>query len=215
MKILFAFFVFFSLNSFAQSDVDTKSQAVLDKLSSKMKTLKSFYIEFSANIKNDDTGTNENVIGKGWVKDDKYYVSYGDNTIISNGMKTWTVVKEEKTCYETDADEDEDEESLNPKKLMTIWENGFKNKYVKETSLNNEKVDVINLFPKEAGSVEYHTITLYISKSKNELKRVIMKMKDGTVMTYNLKKFTSNPSVADTKFVYDKSKYPGYTLIRD
>jgi outer membrane lipoprotein-sorting protein len=42
-----------------------------------------------------------------------------------------------------------------------------------------------------------------------------MKTKDGTVMTYNLSKFTSNPSVDDSKFVFDPKKYPGYTVIKD
>ena len=41
---------------------DAKSQGILDKLSTKMKGLKSFYIEFSANIKNADSGQNENEI---------------------------------------------------------------------------------------------------------------------------------------------------------
>ena len=31
------------------------------------------------------TGTNENETGKGWVKGDKYFANYNDNTIISNG----------------------------------------------------------------------------------------------------------------------------------
>ena len=123
-------------------------------------------------------------------------------------------VKEEKAAYETDADED-DEESINPKKLMTIWEGGFKNKYVKEMDLGGEMVDVINLYPKNAAKVEYHTVILYISKSSNELKKVILKMKDGTVMTYRLTKFESNPTISDSKFVFDKSKYPGYTVIKD
>jgi hypothetical protein len=43
---------------------DAKSQGILDKLSTKMKGLKSFYIEFSANIKNADSGQNENETGK-------------------------------------------------------------------------------------------------------------------------------------------------------
>ena len=82
---------------------DAKSQGILDKLSSKMKGMKSFYIEFSANIKNADSGQNDNETGKGWVKGNKFYASYGENTIISNGVKTWTVVKEEKSVYESDA----------------------------------------------------------------------------------------------------------------
>lgn len=211
MKFLASLFIILSFTSFGQ---DAKSQGILDKLSTKMKGQKSFYIEFSANIKNTTNGTNESETGKGWVKGNKFYASYGDNTIISNGVKTWTVVKEEKSVYETDANED-DEETMNPKKLMTIWESGFKNKYEKEDKLNNEAVHVINLYPKVPAKVDYHTITLYISKATNELKKAVMKTKDGTTMTYTLTKFTSNPTVEDTKFVFDIKKYPGYTLIKD
>ena len=211
MRILFTLFILVSFTSYGQ---DAKSQGILDKLSTKMKSQKSFYIEFSANIKNATSGTNESETGKGWVKGSKFYASYGENTIISNGVKTWTIVKEEKSVYETDANEN-DEESMNPKKLMTIWESGFKNKYEKEDKLNNEAVHVINLFPKNPAKVDYHTITVYISKTSNELKKAVMKSKDGTTMTYSLSKFTSNPEIEDTKFVFDLKKYPGYNLIKD
>jgi outer membrane lipoprotein-sorting protein len=193
---------------------DAKSQGILDKLSTKMKGMKSFYIEFSANIKNADSGQNDNETGKGWVKGNKFYASYGENTIISNGVKTWTVIKEEKSVYESDASED-DEESMNPKKLMTIWETGFKNKFDKEDKLGGETVSVISLFPKNPSKSDFHTIILYIGKADNELKKATMKSKDGTTMTYSLTKFTSNPDVDDSKFVFDKKKYPGYPVIKD
>jgi outer membrane lipoprotein-sorting protein len=179
-----------------------------------MKGYKTFYIEFSANIKNTSNGTNETETGKGWVKGDKFTASYGENTIISNGVKTWTVVKEEKSVYETDASESDDE-SINPKKLMTIWESGFKNKYEKEDKLNNETVHVINLYPKNPAKVDYHTIVLYISKATNELKKAVLKSKDGTTMTYSVTKFTANPTVEDSIFVFDSKKYPGYKVIKD
>jgi outer membrane lipoprotein-sorting protein len=213
MRAILLFATLFTLgtSAFAQ---DAKSQGILDKLSAKMKAQKSFYIEFSASIKNADNGTNESETGKGWVKGEKFYASYGDNTIISNGIKTWTIIKEEKMVYETDANE-KDEESMNPKELMTIWETGFKNKYEREDKLNNESVHVISLYPKNPGKVDYHTITLYISKSTNELKKAVMKTKDGTTMTYTITKFQSNPTVEDSKFVFDIKKYPGYELIKD
>ncbi len=213
MKPLLSLLLLLFLNaqlSFAQ---DAKAQAILDKLSNKMKGLKSFYIEFSATIKNSETGTNESQTGKGWVKGNKFSASYGENTIISNGLKTWTIVKEEKSVYESDAADDED--GINPKKLMTIWESGFKNKFIKEDKLNGESVNVIDLYPKNPAKAEYHTIVLYISKSDGELKKAIMKAKDGTVMTYSLTKFTENPDVDDSKFVFDKKKYPGYPVIKD
>lgn len=212
MKYVFTLFAIFSL--ITANAQDEKSQAILDKMSTKMKGFKSFYIEFSANIKNSANGTNSTETGKGWVKGDKFTATYGDNTIISNGIKTWTIVKEEKTVYETDAN-DTDEESINPKKLMTIWETGFKNKYDREDKLNNEAVHVINLYPKNPAKVEYHTIVLYVSKATNELKKAVLKTKDGTTMTYTVTKFQANPTVEDSMFVFDSKKYPGYTVIKD
>jgi len=212
MKYVFTLLAILTFSaSFSQ---DEKSQGILDKLSTKMKGMTSFYIEFSANIKNTTTGINSTETGKGWVKGDKFTASYGENTIVSNGKKTWTIVKEEKSVYETDA-ADADEESLNPKKLMTIWESGFKNKYEKEDKLNNEAVHVINLYPKNPAKVDYHTIVLYISKTGNELKKAVMKSKDGTTTTYSVTKFTANPTVEDSIFVFDPKKYPGYTVIKD
>ena len=211
MRFLLAILFLSVTTAFAQ---DAKADGILDDLSAKIKKMNSFYIEFSANIKNKVAGTDENETGKGWVKGDKYYASYGDITVLSNGMKTWTIVKEEKSVYEVDADE-EDEETINPKKLMTIWETGFKSKYVGEVKLSGELTHKINLFPKNPGSVEYHTITLYVSKSGGDLKKVIMKTKDATTMSYAISKFESNPSIPDSKFIFDKKKYPGYALIRD
>jgi len=213
MKLLLSICLVILGTTFSYSQ-DAKSQGILDKLSTKMKGLKSFYIEFSANVKNSDSGQNENETGKGWVKGSKFYASYGENTIISNGIKTWTIIKEDKSVYESDASGD-DEESINPKKLMTIWETGFKNKFDRDDKVNGEAVSVINLFPKNPAKNEYHTIILYISKSGNELKKAVMKAKDGTVMTYSLTKFTSNPDIDDSKFVFDKKKFPGYPVIKD
>lgn len=193
---------------------DAKADAILDKVSAKIKGLKTFYVEFSATIKNSSNGTNSNMSGKGWVKGDKFSATYGETTLISNGIKSWSIVKEEKTVYETDASGD-DEESINPKKLMTIWESGFKSKYDKEETLNGEKVHVIFLYPKNPKKANYHTIIIYISKEDNELKKAIMKANDGTVSTFTMTKFTSNPAIEDSKFVFDKSKYPGYTVVKD
>ena len=89
MKYVFTFLAVLAFTtSFGQ---DEKSQAILDKLSTKMKGMTSFYIEFSANIKNTTTGTNSTETGKGWVKGEKFTASYGENTIVSNGKKTWTM----------------------------------------------------------------------------------------------------------------------------
>lgn len=214
MKIILLITVlFFSISQLHCQTELTKSQKILNKLSKKMKSLKSFYIEYSANIKNDELKQNDDFSGKGWVKNNKYYATYADNAIICNGLKTWTIITKDKEVYESDNSDDED--GINPKKLMTIWETGFKNKYIKEDKLSGESVDVIDLYPKNPKTADYNTIVIYISKSKNELKKAVMKSNDGSIMTYKVTKFTSNPEIKDTKFAFDKKNYPGYKVIKN
>lgn len=197
----------FTNNVLAQ---DKKAQDILNKVSSKMKALKCFYVEFNATIKNKEKTETQN--GSGWVKGNKYNASYAGNIIISNGMKTWTIIKEEKTVYESDANDSDD---INPKKIMTIWETGFKNKYNKEESLNGEMAHVINLTPKAPAKSEFNSITIYISKSTNSLKKAVINSKDGSVITYSVTKMQDNPKTVDSNFVFEKKNYPGYTVIKD
>tara|TARA_R110002111_G_scaffold94094_3_gene146069 strand:- start:381 stop:1019 length:639 start_codon:yes stop_codon:yes gene_type:complete len=212
MKYLMIFIVLATSTLFAQND--EKSEKILNSMSSEIKKLNSFYVEFEMQVKNATTGEDSKQNGTGYVKGEKYYATLGQNILISNAQKNWTVVKEEKVTYQSDADE-EDEESINPKKLMTIWESGFKNKYAKQETLNGKKVHVINLFPTNPGEVSYHTIILYIGVDDNELKRAIMKTKDASIMTYTIEKFEKNKDIPDSKFVYNPQKFPGFKLIRD
>ncbi len=202
--------VLITSTSFSQT---INSEVILNKLSNSMKNLNTFYVEFNANIKNTSTGVNESEKGKGWVKGNKYFATYGDITLLSDGKKTWTVINEEQSVYESYASDDE--ESMNPKKLMTIWENGFKNKYEKASTFNGENVHVIKLFPINPDDADYHTILLYVTVKMNELKKAVMKTNDGTTMTYHLTKFVSNEEIADSKFIFNKTKYPGFAVIRD
>ena len=212
MKLFFATILFCSIAICGHSQT-SKSQSILNSLSSSMKKMSTFYVEFNANIKNSATGVNESEKGMGWVKGNKFFASYGEITLLSNGYKTWTIINEEKSVYESESSDDE--ESMNPKKLMTIWEEGFKNKYMKLTSFNGENVHVINLYPTDPENTDYHTIILYISEKSNALKKAIMKTNDGTTMSYHLTKFESNKPISDSKFTFNKSKYPGFAVIRD
>ncbi|RYM33020.1 outer membrane lipoprotein carrier protein LolA [Brumimicrobium glaciale] len=212
MKHLLIAVLFITSSIFAQSD--QKSEQILSEMSSEIKKMNSFYIEFTMNVKNPATGEDSNQKGIGYVKGNKYYASLGQNTLVSNAVKNWTIVKEEKVTYQSDVDLDNDE-SMNPKKLMTIWEEGFKNKYDQETTMNGKKVHQISLYPLKPSEVNYHTIVLYVEASNNQLLKAIMKTKDGSTMTYSIDVFEKNKSVPDSKFVYNPQNFPGYQLIRD
>lgn len=211
MKYILFSFLFLTGTIFAQND--KKSDDILDKLSNNIKGLNSFYMEFSININNPTTGENTNENGSGYVQGEKYFATFGSTVLISNSVKTWTVIKDEKVTYQGDVDEND--ETLTPKKLMTIWEEGFKSKYSKEMTVIGKKVHEINLYPINPGKVNYHTITVYVDVASNDLVRAIMKTKDGGIMTYTITKFEKNKAVTDSRFVYNPKNYPGYQLIRN
>lgn len=214
MKLKYLFFTLLFATStavFAQSD--QKSKQILEKVTNEIKSLNSFYISFNMKVKNEATGQNSNQDGFGYVKGNKYYASLGNNVVISNGIKSWTVVKDSKVTYLSDVSNNDD--AITPKKLMTIWDNGFKSKYDKITTLNGEQVHQISLYPIHPGDVNYHTIVVFISVKDNSLKKAIMKTKDGSTMTYTIKELTKNKPVNDTKFVYNPKDFPGYKLIRN
>jgi outer membrane lipoprotein-sorting protein len=206
MKIVTMIFLMLSSISFAQTD---KSKSILDELSKNVKSYNSFYLEFKSTVKNTDAGINEVVSGKGWVKGDKFFASFGKNTIISNGIKNWLISNEDKTVYISAVDESE--QTINPKKLMTLWEKDVKSKYVKEEKGEH----IIHLYPLKPSENDFHTIVLKISSSTKELKHVEVRMKDSTRLFYEILKLTPNVEVADSKFVYNKKDYPGYEEIED
>lgn len=214
MKLKYLFFTLLFTSSFAVfGQSDQKSKQILDKVTHSIESLNSFYISFNMKVQNTATGQNTNQDGFGYVKGNKYYASLGNNTVISNGLKSWTAVKDSKVTYLSDVSNDDD--AITPKKLMTIWDNGFKSKYDKQTTLNGKSVHQISLFPTNPGKVNYYTIVVYIGVKDNSLEKAIMKTKSGSTMTYTIKKLTKNKPVSDTKFVYNPKDFPGYKLIRN
>jgi outer membrane lipoprotein-sorting protein len=206
MKIIAMMCVMLVSVAFGQND---KSKSILEELSKKVKAYNSFYLEFKSSVKNSDAGINEVTEGKAWVKGDKFFANLGKNSIISNGIKNWLISSEDKTVYISTVDDSE--ESINPKKLMTIWEKDVKSKYIKE----EKGMHLIHLYPTNPANKDFHTIVLKISVAGKDLKHIEVRMKDSTRMFYDITKLTPNVEVLDTKFVYNSKEYPGYEEIED
>lgn len=213
MKYLLGFILLVgtSVSSFAQTD--TKAKTILDKVSAVTKTYKTIKLSYSLTITSPN-GSPISQKGDAYLKGDKYYIKTPDQTIYSNGTKIWTYLKSENECYVRDAD-DEDDDFAKPSKLLTIWEKGFTFKYSKEFMYKGKMVHEIFLFPKDKAKSKYHTIILKIDKAKNQVMHVHIKGKDGSHMKYSLDKFEKNVTIEDSKFVFNKAKFPGVEMIEE
>ncbi len=205
-------FAFAALTLLATSSVhaqdDPKSKAVVDALIAKSKSWTSFEADFASVLVNNASKLNVKQEGNVRVKGKLFNLALTDNTVINDGKAIWTYSK--KSNEVTVSDPADMDKELDPTKLFTIYEQGFKSQFVEEKKAADGTVEqVIKLFPLEPGKKPYHTVIMTIDKAKVQPKVVKVLYKDGNEVTYTLKKFTPNVDLYESVFVFDKSKYPG------
>ncbi|MBP8823112.1 MAG: outer membrane lipoprotein carrier protein LolA [Flavobacteriales bacterium] len=193
------------LHSFAQDD--PKSRAIVDALIAKNKSYKSFDADFSSRLVNTASKLDLTQEGNLKVKDRKFRLTLMDNTVINDGQALWTYSK--KTNEVSISDPGEMDETLDPANLFNVYEKGFKSQYVGAGTDGGVAVETINLFPLEPAKKAFHTVVLTVDKARMEPRKVVMKYKDGNVVTYSLKRFKPNAEMVDALFTFDKAKYPG------
>lgn len=192
------------------SDKDPKAKAILDKINKKYKAYKTISIDFEVSLKGE--GVNETIKGKAFKQGNKYAYDTEDYKVVCDGKSVWTYVKDDNQVTITsldDAAEDDETQMLNPTKLVSIWEKGFKYKMGTSTTVAGKKVKLIKLYPDQPKKYKFHTISLYVDDVKSEIVKIKVKGRDGVNMEYNLKKLKGDEAIPASKFKFDKSKYPG------
>lgn len=197
--------VLFVGTAFAQED---KAKAILDKVSSKTNGYKSIVISFDLIISSADNGDPIREKGKAYLKGDKYKIELADQDIYCDGETITTHLKEDSECYTQAVAETQEDGIVSPNDMLTIWEDGYKYKYIKETTYKGKAVHHINLFPKDAKNSKFFAVILKIDKAKNEVLSVLIKGKDGNNMKYDLTKFEKDVELPESTFVFDRSKHP-------
>lgn len=193
---------------------DAKAKGILDKLSAKAKTYSSMSATFEYTMKNVEEDIEETQSGSLVTQGDKYHLEIAGQKIISDGKTVWTVLDEAEEVQINEVPKaDETEDFISPTKILTLWEKGYKYKYNESSTLNGTAVDLINLYPEKADEQSFHTIKLYVNKSKMILAQIDIKGKDGTDFVYVIKTFKTNESIAANTFMFSTSNNPSYDVI--
>jgi outer membrane lipoprotein carrier protein len=195
------------VNTAAAQD-DPKSKAVLDKLVAKSKGYTSFEADFASRLYNKSSKLDVKQDGTMKVKGKKFRLQLDKNTVINDGATMWTYNKEANEVSINDPKEMDQE--LDPSKLFTMYETGFKSQFVSEgPDASGTVMQVLKLFPIDPAKKPYHTVVMTVDKAKLEPKSIQVNYKDGNEVTYTLKRFAPNVELADGLFTFDKAKYPG------
>jgi len=184
---------------------DQKAKSILDQLSKKTKSYTSIEAKFTNTFYSTVTDINEKQSGTLFLKDDSYRLEMEAQTIICDGETNWIYLEDEEEVNITEIDDEENE--LNPSKIFTIYENGYKYKFVKEDNKNYQ----IDLFPNESGP--FLKVELFIDKTKMQISSFTMIDKQGSQYKYEIDSFITNKEMSNDFFVFKTADYPNVDII--
>ena len=213
MKRIFfsAFFVMACLVS-VLAQTDQKGKSILAAVSKKYGAYTTLKTSFSYYIDNPQANIKQTVTGVLYTqpKTNKYYISMKDQDMISDGKNQWTYLKADKEVQLNDVDVSS--KSMNPAKIFTIYEKGFKYLYtgdVKEGGKLYHVVDLTPIDPKQS----FFKVRLTIDRQTKLIKRALIFDKNGSRYTYTITSFTPNPKVPASFFTFDAAKHPGVEVV--
>jgi outer membrane lipoprotein-sorting protein len=199
-----------SVNLMAQQD--PKAKEILDKLSLTTKSYKTIQIDFSFTLENKKNNVNQTNEGQVTLKGKSYrlHMPVFSMEVFCDGTTSWSYLTEAKECNINSVGDD-NEGSLNPANIFTIYEKGFNYAFVGEENLAGKEVQVLDLFPTDK-TKEFVKVRMYIDKTKSQIAKAQTFNKDGNTYTLLLKTMKTNIELKDDYFKFDKSKYPGVTM---
>lgn len=196
-----------TLPAFAQKD--KRAQTILDAMSKKYKSLKSYQAAFT--YTSAGAGAKESYKGDLTVKNEKFRLQLGGQEVFTDGKTMSTYIKESNEVNVQDYESGSTSE-LNPTQIYTIYQRGFDYRFLKEQKQGGRTVEVIELTPNRPKSA-IATIQISVDKADKSVRNWLIVNKDGKRTSYFITKFTPNVNAPDSLFVFDKAKYPGVEVV--
>jgi len=198
-----------SLNLSAQ---ENKAKTILDQVSEINKKYSSIKAEFSFKMDNAEEDVHENSEGSIILKGNKYRLYLMDVYTYFDGKTIYQHLVDAEEVNIKEASEEDEEKGLNPTKIFTLYETGFKFSYVEEQTTPAGVFHVIDLFPLDK-TRPFSRIRLHIDTKSLEIKSLVSIGKDGNNITIKIKKFEPNLDFKDSDFIFDQAAHPDVEVV--
>lgn len=210
LSVCAAALIFIAHPAMAQNDAKAKS--VLDAVSNKVKSLKSFKANFAFKLTGGKGGSvKDSKSGTLSVKGQKYHLEVSGQEIICDTKTVWTYNKEAKEVQVSNYNPTE--QSMSPAKLLTnFYDKDYNYSYKGEKKSQGKACDAIELTPKTP-SQKVQKIELLVDKSSSMISGGTYWEKNGTIYEYSISNFKPNAEVADAFFTWDPKSHPGVETV--
>jgi len=198
-----------SLKNPTQSDPAAKK--ILDAVSSKFKTFSSPQAAFTYRVENADGKVLSSKKGTVTMKGNRYKVNLDDMEIYSDGKTTWNY---DKSANEVTVDNvNSTATAMTPQKMFTnFYDKDFYYKLNGEKKEAGKTLQEIELTPTDK-TRPYHKVYVSIDKASNTIYSAKFLEKAGGRYSYIINTLKPTTTVADSYFIFDKTKYPGVEVV--
>jgi len=209
-KLLFLIAIVFIANVL-NAQTDSKAKQILDQTSQKTRSLKTISADFTFSMQNAQMKETNN--GSIKLKGNKYVVEIpgAGLKVFADGKTSWNYMKNGNQVTIATIDESSSE-LMDPSSVFTIYEKGFKSKFIADKTVDGKPVYQIELYPDKT-EFEVSKITIEINKSTSMIQSALLNGTDGNTYTIKVNKFESNKEIPDAEFIFDAKKYPGVEII--
>ena len=208
MKKLFAcsFFLCITIIGYTQTS-DPAAKVILDAVSTKFKTFSTVKADFSYKVENAAGKALSTKTGTILMKGTKYRVTFSGQEIFCNGTTIWNYDKaaNEVTINKLDASSG----MITPQKLFTnFYDKDFRYILNGEKKLGTKTLQEIEMTPLDK-SKPFHKVYLQVDKVAKTIYSTRVLENAGNRYSYTVTSMKTNQKFEDSKFVFDKTKYPG------
>ncbi len=217
--LIFSVLILFQSLSFSQNKNtdaktkthDPKAKEILDKVSVKTKSFKTIKADFVVSREDQKSTKKETQKGSLWIKGNKYKLDIMGTITFSDGKTRWAYIKESKEINITEPDPKNDK-LVDPSKIFTIYEKGYKYTYVAEKFEDGLQLHEIDLYPEDLKQ-KVSRITLQIEKKDMRIHSVKYIEKEGVFYTVKIAKFAPDTDISDADVTFNKANFPGAEII--
>ena len=194
----------------SNAQTDAKAQDILKGVSAKYRSYKSLSADFKLVITDQKNKKVENQSGSIVIRGTQFNLIMKDQSVMSDGKTTWTFLKESNEVQISETKTDAN--TITPTNIFTMYEKGFKSKFISDKKNGLKSFQIIQLVPDD-NKKAFFKIELSIDKKNKYVSEAKVFNKDGNIITYSIDKFNPNSKVADELFTFNKAKYPGVEVV--
>lgn len=199
------------VSSLVMAQKDKKATAILDEMSKKYQTMKSFSASFTYGVEGTNAKLTESYKGDVTVKGAKFRLKMLGQEVFTNGKELYSYTKETNECQVSDFNPAE-MDALSPTKIYTIYKKGYKYVFVEEVKEGSQLYEVVELSPEDKGS-KVAKVQIKVDKKDKSVKSWKVWDKNGKRTVFRVDKFMPNAPADDKIFTFDKKKYPGVEVV--